>query len=90
MVKSIYKGMSMILVIQNIDNSVLLFIKNNMHSYIMDKAMVTITSLGNGGVVWIVIAVLLMDNDFIFKRCTLHIYGSYCNSVYLRNYKKEF
>ena len=62
MLKSIYKGMSMILVLQNIDNSILLFIKNNMHSYIMDKAMVTITSLGNGGVVWIVIAVLLMIN----------------------------
>ncbi len=33
-----------------------------MHSYVMDKAMVTITSLGNGGVVWIAIAVLLMIN----------------------------
>ena len=52
----------MISVLQNIDNSILLFIKNNMHSYIMDKAMVTITSLGNGGVVWIIIAVLLIIN----------------------------
>jgi undecaprenyl-diphosphatase len=62
MLKSMYKGMRVILVLQNIDNSILLFIKNNMHSYIMDKAMVTFTSLGDGGVVWIVIAILLMIN----------------------------
>ena len=52
----------MILLLQNIDNSILLFIKNNMHSDIMDGAMVTITSLGNGGAIWIIIAVLLMIN----------------------------
>jgi len=54
--------MSMISLLQNIDNSILLFIKDNMHSDIMDSAMVTITSLGNGGVIWIIIAVLLMIN----------------------------
>jgi undecaprenyl-diphosphatase len=52
----------MISLLQNMDESILLFIKNNMHSYIMDKAMVTITSLGNGGAIWIIIAVLLMIN----------------------------
>lgn len=46
--------------IQNLDNFILLFIKNNMHWYIMDKTMVVITSLGNGGSIWIVIACLLL------------------------------
>ena len=52
----------MISLLQNIDNSILLFIKNNMHGHMMDKAMVIITSLGNGGIIWIIIAVLLMIN----------------------------
>ncbi len=52
----------MISLLQNIDNSILLFIKNNMHGHMMDKAMVIITSLGNGGIMWIAIAVLLMIN----------------------------
>ena len=52
--------MKIISLLHNIDNSILLYIKNNMHGYIMDKAMVIITSLGNGGAIWILIAVLLM------------------------------
>ena len=52
----------MISLLQNIDNSILLFIKNNMHGNIMDKAMVIITSLGNEGAIWIIIAALLMIN----------------------------
>lgn len=52
----------MISLLQNIDNFILLFIKNNMHSYIMDKTMVTITFLGNGGSIWIAIAALLIIN----------------------------
>lgn len=48
--------------IQNLDNSILLYIKNNMHGHMMDKAMVFITSLGNGGIIWIIIAALLMIN----------------------------
>lgn len=48
--------------IQNIDNFILICIKNNMNSHIMDKAMTAITYLGNGGAVWILIAVLLIIN----------------------------
>lgn len=48
--------------IQNFDNSILLYIKNNMHGHIMDKSMIVMTSLGNMGIIWIVIAVLLMIN----------------------------
>ncbi|WP_066625103.1 phosphatase PAP2 family protein [Clostridium magnum] len=48
--------------IQNVDNSILLYIKNNMHEPNMDKAMVAFTTLGNAGTIWIVIAVLLIVN----------------------------
>lgn len=48
--------------IQNLDNSILLYIKNNMHGHIMDKAMVVITSLGDKGLIWIIIAALLIIN----------------------------
>ncbi|OOP74332.1 phosphatase PAP2 family protein [Clostridium beijerinckii] len=48
--------------IQNIDNLVLSYINNNMHGYIMDKAMVFMTSLGNGGLIWIIISGLLISN----------------------------
>ena len=36
------------------------FIRNNLTSPIMDKVMVFITTLGNGGMIWIVIAALLL------------------------------
>jgi Membrane-associated phospholipid phosphatase len=52
--------MKIISLVQNFDNFILLYIKNNMHGCIMDRAMVIITSLGNAGFIWIVIAVLLM------------------------------
>lgn len=50
------------LLIQSFDNNILIFIKNNMHGFIMDRAMVAVTALGNVGLVWIVIAVLLLIN----------------------------
>ncbi|MFA9399001.1 MAG: phosphatase PAP2 family protein [Clostridiaceae bacterium] len=48
--------------INKFDSSILLFIKDNMNGAIMDKIMVLFTSLGNGGAVWIIIAVILMIN----------------------------
>jgi len=54
--------MNIISLLQNTDNSILLYIKNNIHGQIMDKSMVIITSLGNGGVIWVIMAVLLMIN----------------------------
>ncbi len=50
----------MITTIQHIDTFILNFIQNNLHSTLMDKIMPVITFLGNNGVVWIVIAVLLV------------------------------
>lgn len=49
----------MINLIQNMDNFILLFIKNSMHFYIMDKIMIVITTLGNGGAIWIAVGLLL-------------------------------
>ena len=54
--------MMMMSLLQRLDNSILVIIKNTMHSFILDKIMVIITSLGNGGVIWILIAALLIIN----------------------------
>lgn len=52
----------MVSLIQNLDKSILQYINNNMHENLMDKAMVFITYLGNGGFIWILIAALLICN----------------------------
>ncbi|WP_415522542.1 phosphatase PAP2 family protein [Clostridium sp.] len=57
--EAIKKMMSLI---QNLDNSILLYIENNMHGHIMDRTMVIITSLGNWEIIWIIISILLMIN----------------------------
>lgn len=52
--------MKVISIVQKFDSSILLYIKDNMHGPIMDKVMVISTYLGNGGMIWIIIAALLM------------------------------
>lgn len=52
----------MISLIQRIDSSILSYIRDNMHGIIMDKAMVISTYLGNGGIIWIIIAIILIIN----------------------------
>ena len=52
----------MIILIQKFDSSILLFIQDNMHGPIMDKVMVISTYLGNGGIIWIIIAMVLIIN----------------------------
>lgn len=47
--------------ILNIDNSILDFIQNNLRSSILDKIMILITSLGNAGIIWILIALLFIS-----------------------------
>jgi undecaprenyl-diphosphatase len=54
--------MKMISLMQRIDSSILLYIKDNMHGIIMDKSMVISTYLGNGGIIWIIIVAILMIN----------------------------
>ena len=47
-------------ILQNYGVEILDFINNNLHNPIMDKVMVAITSLGNGGLIWILISLALM------------------------------
>ncbi|MBV4425721.1 phosphatase PAP2 family protein [Clostridium tyrobutyricum] len=54
--------MHMTFFIHQFDNSILQFIQNNMHGYIMDKLMILVTSLGDMGIIWIAIAILLIAN----------------------------
>jgi len=46
--------------IQNIDDSILMFIQNNICNPTLDKLMPIVTSIGNGGLVWIVVAMVLL------------------------------
>ena len=50
----------MISAIYSIDNSILDFIKNNLHSFWLDKIMIALTDLGDGGIIWIAIALGLI------------------------------
>ena len=47
-------------VLQNYGVQILDFINENLHNPIMDKVMVAITSLGNGGLIWILISLILI------------------------------
>ena len=51
----------MISLVHRFDSFILLVIKNNMHGIVMDKVMVILSYLGNGGIIWIIIAVILMS-----------------------------
>jgi undecaprenyl-diphosphatase len=56
------KVMNIPFIIQSFDNSILLFIKNNLHFPVLDKLMIFITDLGNGGFIWVIISLLLISN----------------------------
>lgn len=46
--------------INNLDIWILDFINDNLHNPILDKLMMFITSLGNSGLIWIVISIILI------------------------------
>ena len=46
--------------IQSVDDLMLMFIQNNMHNGFLDWIMPIFTSLGNFGLIWFVIAVILL------------------------------
>lgn len=50
----------MIELIQSIDIEILKFINDNLHNTIMDKLMIIITSIGNAGLIWIGITLILI------------------------------
>ncbi|MEW8957154.1 phosphatase PAP2 family protein [Clostridium sp.] len=50
----------MIQIIESLDNAILLFINDILSNPVLDKVMVFITSLGNLGLIWIAISLILI------------------------------
>ncbi|MDU5105835.1 MULTISPECIES: phosphatase PAP2 family protein [unclassified Clostridium] len=50
----------MLEIISNLDINILNFIRDNLSNAVMDKIMVVITSLGDKGLIWIVMALILL------------------------------
>lgn len=48
--------------VNTIDNTILKFVENNMHTLILDRLMILITTLGNGGLIWAIVCVFLILN----------------------------
>lgn len=46
--------------VQGIDEAILVFIKANLHNPILDKIMIFFTNIGEGGAIWITIAIALL------------------------------
>ena len=46
--------------IQPLDNSILLWIQENLHSSILDTLMVAYTTLGNASLMWLLIAAIMV------------------------------
>ncbi len=46
--------------IQSIDMNLLILIQEKMHTILMNKVMIIMTSLGNGGLIWLIIAMMLL------------------------------
>lgn len=49
--------------INSLDTEIMVFIYSKLHFPILDKVMILITSLGDKGMIWIVIALLLLINQ---------------------------
>lgn len=52
--------MCMLDVIQTFDSSVLLWIQENLHNFILDPLMVAYTSLGNYSIIWLLLAAVMI------------------------------
>ena len=50
----------MIEYIANAEQNILLWLQNNMRNDILNHIMKLITSLGNGGIIWIIVALVLL------------------------------
>lgn len=48
--------------IQHLDETIIRFIYNNMHFKFLNELMICITTLGNLGIIWMVICVILISN----------------------------
>ena len=49
-------------IIQELDDTILFYTLNHLHSFLMDKFMICITQLGNSRFIWIIITFLLLLN----------------------------
>lgn len=49
-------------IMKNIDNNILQFIQINIRNSIIDKVMPSVTNIGSGAVIWMLIAVILVIN----------------------------
>ncbi len=58
--------------IQGIDEAILFYIQTHLKSPALDRIMVSITSLGNAGLIWIVIAFLFLITRK-YKKCGISI-----------------
>lgn len=68
--------------ILNIDNSILQFIQNNIRNNVLDIIMPKITSLGNAGVIWIIIcAVMILKRKYRKYGIMMAIALVYCAIV---------
>jgi len=52
----------MLTFLNNIDKTILFFIQNNLHFKVIDKIMILFTTMGNMGLIWIFISILLLIN----------------------------
>lgn len=48
--------------LDKIDMNILILIQNYIHNYILDKIMTFVTYIGNSGIVWIVLSIILLIN----------------------------
>jgi len=54
--------------IQGIDEAILFYIQNNLRNPVIDQVMLFFTALGNSGLIWYAIAVILLFNKR-YQRC---------------------
>ena len=62
MIKLIWIGGDKLSIIQGLDNYILMLIQDYLVNPVLNVVMSIITTLGNGGAIWIAIAILLLIN----------------------------
>jgi undecaprenyl-diphosphatase len=58
--------------IQTIDENILFFIQNHMKNPLLDPVMVFITSLGNAGLIWIVVVLIFLMQKR-YRKCGIYL-----------------
>lgn len=84
----------MIDIIQQIDDSILLYILEHLHTQVLDRLMIFVTSLGNSGFIWILITFLMLLNKKtrpcgILLTCSLLLELLICDGTLKLIFKRE-